>query len=77
MVLDWKSNVSRLREVVRIMEAPPINGHIKTLSQLAGELGFGQDGVEMCRLLIQSGLKTEAELRVYRKKARASLGGEV
>ena len=77
MVLDWRSNVSRLREVVRIMESPPINGRIKTLSQLANEMGFGQDGVEMCKLLLQSGLKTEQELQAYRKKSRASLGGEV
>lgn len=74
MVLDWRSNLSRLREVVRIMETPP---HTKTLSQLSGELGFGVDGEAMCRLLVQSGLKTEAELQVYRKKARASLGGEI
>lgn len=77
MVLDWRSNVSRLRGVVRIMESPPTSGCIKTLSQLANEMGFGQDGVEMCKLLLQSGLKTEAELQAYRKKSRASLGGEV
>jgi hypothetical protein len=56
------------------METPP---HTKTLSQISKETGFGVDGEQMCRLLVQSNLKTEAELQVYRKKARASLGGEI
>lgn len=72
MVLDkghWISNQAKLKRVVELINTPP---HTKTLGQLALENGFGEDGEQMCRLLVEDSYMTEQQLQVYRKLVRSN-----
>ena len=65
----WISNKAKLKRVVELINTPP---YTKTLGQLALENGFGEDGEQMCRLLVSGSYATEQQLQAYRKQVRSN-----